>query len=171
MLLGPLAFFVTWWGDCFDETCPSPTVIDNAAYVFDLVAGVAIGLLLIVVLFRPRRILFIVLGALAVAFAIEGIGGLLGSRGFYAFGIILPAALLLLLGAIAGFRVMSGTAAGWMRGRMAGALALGCATLLVAYLAFTVIAGAAGPVVVLVLVVVIVVPAAIVAIRRGKVSP
>lgn len=171
MFLGPLAFFVTWWGDCFDETCPSPSFIDNSAYLFDLVAGVAIAVLLIVVLFRPRRIAFVVLGLLALAFAAQGIVGLIGSRGFYAFGIILPAALLLLLGSIAGFKVMSGTAPGWMRGKTTGALALGCATLVVAYLAFTVIAGAAGPIAVLVLTVVLVVPAAIVAIRRRKVSP
>ena len=171
MFLGPLAFFFTWWGDCFAETCPSPTVIDNAAYLFDLVAGIAIGVLLIVVLFRPRRIVFVVLGLLALAFAAQSIVGLLGSRGFYAFGIILPVALLLLLGSVAGFKVMSGTATGWMRGRRAGALALGCATLLVAYLAFTAIAGAGGLIGVLILAAVLVVPAVIVAIRRRKVSP
>lgn len=157
MFLGPLAFFVTWWGDCFDETCPSPTVIDNAAYLFDLVAGIAIAVLLIVVLFRPRRILFVIFGALAVAIAAQGFVGVLGSRGFAAFGIVLPAALLLLLGSVAGYKVMSGTATGWMRGSRVGAIVLGGATLLVACIVLAAI----------VVAVVLVVPAAIVAVRRG----
>jgi hypothetical protein len=134
------------------------------------VAGIAIAVLLILTLFRPRRIWFILLGALAIPFAVQGAAGFLGARGFYAFGIILPAASLLLLGAIVGFQVMSGTAKAWMRGRTTGALALGCSTYLVASRTSFVILGMAGPIAVLVVTALLLVSMAIVAWRRRAVS-
>ena len=42
LLLGPLALFLTWYGDCLADPCPSPSRIDEATYVFDVLWWVAV---------------------------------------------------------------------------------------------------------------------------------
>lgn len=79
---------------------------------------------------------FATLALFGVAFAVQGIAGFLGARGFYAFGLITPAALLLTAGGVLGVRASA--ALSLLADRSASAaFGLGCVTYVVAYLAFT----------------------------------
>ena len=169
-LLGPIAFFLTWFGDCFAEVCPSATTADRLVYGFDAVAWIAVGIIGLLVAARPHRVPFGTLALLGVAFAGQGIAGFLGARGFYAFGLILPAALLLTVGGVLGVRTSSTLS--FLADRSASAaIGLGCATYVVAYLAFVGLVFAAGgePIGLLMTVLVIaVVPLSITVSRRRR---
>jgi hypothetical protein len=142
-LLGPIAFFLTWFGDCFAEVCPSATTADRFVYGFDAVAWISVGIIGLLVAARPHRVPFATLALLGVAFAAQGIAGFLGARGFYAFGLITPAALLLTVGGVLGMRTSS--ALSLLADQSASdAFGLGCTTYVVAYLAFIGIAFAVG---------------------------
>jgi len=139
-MLGPLAVFLTWYGDCFEEACPAPTNTDLWVYALDGVAWIAVGVIGLFAVARPNRLSFLVLAALGVAFAAQGIAAFLGARGFYGFPIILPAALVLIGGGIAGARALSPVPPQWAEQSTTRAVGLGCATYLVAYLGFPAIA-------------------------------
>ena len=169
-LIGPVAFFLTWFGDCFAEVCPTATTVDRFVYVFDAVAWIAVGIIGLLVRARPHRVPFATLALLGVAFAGQGVASFLGARGFYAFALILPAALLLIVGGVLGVRTSS--ALSLLADRSASAaFGLGCATYVVAYLAFIGIAFAAGgePIgLLLTLLVLAIVPLWITASRRSR---
>jgi hypothetical protein len=135
-LLGPVVLFLTWGGDCFSEVCPSATTADRIVYQFDAVAWIAVGIIGLLVGARPHRVPFATLALFGLAFAVQGIAGFLGARGFYAFGLITPAALLLTAGGVLGVRASA--ALSLLADRSASAaFGLGCVTYVVAYLAFT----------------------------------
>jgi hypothetical protein len=108
-LLGPTALFLTWFGDCSAEVCPSPTTTDWLLYRLDVIAWIAIGLVGIIATVRPRRGWFAVLTLLGLGIAGQGVAGLMGARGFYAFPIILPAGAVLAIGGFVGVQACSGS--------------------------------------------------------------
>jgi hypothetical protein len=141
-LLGPVALFFTWYGDCFAEACPTVTSADRLVYDFDAVAWIAIAIIGLAGARRPHRGAFVALALLGLAFAAQGAAGFLGVPGFYAFGLLLPASAFLILGGVLG---STGTSA---RSRWAGrsetsAFELGCATYFVSFFALFGLASAA----------------------------
>jgi hypothetical protein len=137
-VLGPIALFTTWWGDCFAEVCPSPTEVDLWVYRLDVLGWLAVGVLGAVV--RRLRLSFFMLAALGVGFAAQGVAGSLGARAFVAFPVILPAALLLIGGGIAGTEALSPTPPPWADGTTIRAVRLGCFTHFAGYLGLSGIA-------------------------------
>lgn len=139
-LLGPIALFLTWYGDCFAEVCPTATTSDGVVYGFDVIAWIAVGLIaLLPIPPRYRRRLFGVAALFGLAFAAQGVASLLGVRGFYAFAAILPAATILFIGGVLGARA---TADRWASRSAASAFSLGCATYFVGSSGFFGIASA-----------------------------
>jgi hypothetical protein len=135
-VLGPIALFTTWWGDCFAEVCPYPTQIDLWVYRLDVVGWVAVGILGAIAVVRRHRLSLVVVAALGMGFAAQGAAGFLGARGFSAFPIILPASMLLIGGGIAGARALSATPPPWAAGTTTMAVGLGCQTHFAAFLCF-----------------------------------
>jgi hypothetical protein len=141
-VLGPLALLLTWYGDCFAEVCPSASTTDRLLYSFDAIAWIAVGIIGIVGRAHPPRGTFVVLGLLGLAFAGQGIAGLVGARSFYAFGIILPAAALVTIGSAFGAFATSARLR-WAEPSLTSALTVGCATYVVSFFGFFGLASAA----------------------------
>ena len=141
-LTGPAALFLTWYGDCFSEVCPTVTSADRLVYGFDAVAWIAIAIIGLAVAKRPHRAAFVALAFLGLAFAAQGVAGLLGARGFHAFFLILPASACLILGGVLGSTNASARP-GWAGRSGTSAFGLGCAIYFVSYLALFGLASAA----------------------------
>ena len=103
MISVPIAIFLTWWGDCVAETCPTASEIDRAAYVFDFAAWLALPALAFGA-YRGWRPASIGLLAVGLVIAAQVVAAILGARGFQAFGIVLPAAALIAAAGIVGLR-------------------------------------------------------------------
>lgn len=147
-LLGPVAVFLTWWGDCLEEPCPVPTALDQAIYAFDVLWWLAFPVIAYVA-YRGRQWGWIALLVIAVALDLQVLGALLGARGFSAFALTLPAAAVLTFGALLGlamvtprFRDRPGAAAAGELG------AIGCLAVVVAAVALQgFLVGVGGPLV------------------------
>jgi hypothetical protein len=135
-VLGPIGLLLTWYGDCFAVACPAPTEMDRLVYGIDVVAGIAIGVVGALAVVGRHRPTFILLAALGVAFAAQGVSGIVGARGFYAFPIILPAAFLLIGGALVGLQALRPVPPPWAEGSMTKAVGIGCSVYVGSYLAF-----------------------------------
>jgi hypothetical protein len=90
MVSVPVAIFLTWWGDCFEDACPSATDLDRAVYLFDLVAWLALPALAFGAYrgWRPAAIGVLGIGVGLVA---QVVAAVLGARGFQAFWLAFPA--------------------------------------------------------------------------------
>ena len=146
--LGPLAVFLTWFGDCFEEPCPVPGPVDQAAYVFDVIWWLAFPILAFFA-YRSRRWAWAALLAVAIGLDLQLLAALAGALGFSAFALTLPPAGLLTFGAGLGlamitprFRDRPGSAAAGELG------AIGCLGLIVAAIALQgFVVGVGGPLV------------------------
>ena len=96
-VLGFVAFFLTGYGDCLSTQCWSPAGSDLAIYALDVAAILVLGWLRRASAPRPGRVATALLVAIGTGFALQGAASLLGARGFWAFGILLPASVLLLI--------------------------------------------------------------------------
>ncbi len=139
ILTGPLGLFLTWYGDCFSQTCPSATALDGAIYRLDVAAVAAIAVIAAIAFVRPSRVWFALIALMGVAFTAEAIAGLLGYRGLYAFGILLPAGVLATIGGIAGIRALDDRPLPGMGGPAAAAVGVGCAAFAVPVLVLLVL--------------------------------
>jgi hypothetical protein len=150
VFLGPVAVFLTWYGDCFDEPCPVPGTIDQLAYAFDVLWVLAFPALAYFA-YRGRTWAWAALLAIAVVLDLQLVAAVAGARGFEGFGFTLPAAGLLTFGAAFGlvmslprFRDRPETAT---VGELAG---IGCLGVIVAIIALQgFLAGIGGPLVVI----------------------
>jgi hypothetical protein len=97
----PVAIFLTWWGDCFEETCPSASDLDRAAYLFDFVTWLVLPALAFGV-YRGWRPAGVMLLAIGLVLAAQVVAAILGARGFQAFAIVLPAGALIAAAGIIG---------------------------------------------------------------------
>ncbi len=103
MISVPIAIFLTWWGDCVQETCPAASAFDRAAYVFDFAAWLALPALAFGA-YRGWRPAAIGLLAVGLVIAAQVVAGIVGARGFQAFAIVLPAAALIAAAGVVGLR-------------------------------------------------------------------
>ena len=101
LLVGPLAVFLTWFGDCLREPCPVASDVDRAIYTADLLAWLALPALAFVAYrgWRPASGAIAVIGLAIVA---QGLASILGARGFQAFFLVFPAGGLIAIGGAAG---------------------------------------------------------------------
>jgi peptidoglycan/LPS O-acetylase OafA/YrhL len=104
-LLGPIAVFLTWWGDCLDVECPIPGPIDQAAYAFDVIWWLAFPILLFFA-YRGRRAGWIGLLVIAIVLDLQIVAAAAGARGFSAFAVTLLPAALLTFGALLGLAML-----------------------------------------------------------------
>lgn len=146
--LGPLAVFLTWFGDCLEEPCPVPGPVDQAAYVFDVIWWLAFPILAFFA-YRSRRWAWASLLVVAIILDLQLLAAIAGAPGFSAFGLTLPPAGLLTFGAglglamvLPGYGDRPGAAAAGQLG------AIGCLGLIVAAVALQgFLVGVGGPVV------------------------
>lgn len=103
LISAPVAIFLTWWGDCFEDVCPSASDLDRAAYLFDFVAWFILPALAFGA-YRGWRPASIGLLAIGLALAAQVVAGILGARGFEAFVIVLPAGALVVAAGVIGLR-------------------------------------------------------------------
>ena len=99
----PVAIFLTWWGDCFEETCPAATDLDRAVYVFDFAAWLILPALAFGA-YRGWRLAAIGLVGIGLAVGAQVVAAMLGARGFQAFPIVLPAAAIIALSGLIALR-------------------------------------------------------------------
>jgi hypothetical protein len=99
----PVAIFLTWWGDCFEETCPAATDLDRAVYVFDFAAWLLLPALAFGA-YRGWRLAAIGLVGIGLAVGAQVVAAMLGARGFQAFPIVLPAAAIIALSGLVALR-------------------------------------------------------------------
>lgn len=90
----PLAIFLTWFGDCFEASCPAASEIERVVYLFDLGAWLVLPALAFGA-YRGWRPASIGLVGIGLVLAGQVVAAVLGARGFQAFGIVLPAAALI----------------------------------------------------------------------------
>jgi hypothetical protein len=99
----PVAIFLTWWGDCFEEVCPAATDLDRAVYVFDFAAWLLLPALAFGA-YRGWRLAAIGLVGIGLAVGAQVVAAMLGARGFQAFPIVLPAAAIIALSGLIALR-------------------------------------------------------------------
>jgi hypothetical protein len=101
LIVGPLAVFLTWFGDCPADSCPVASDIDRAIYTADLVAWLAVpGLAFLAHRgWRPAAVVLAGFGAFIVA---QGVAAVLGARGFQAFFLVFPPGGLIAIGGVLG---------------------------------------------------------------------
>ncbi|HSL32946.1 MAG TPA: hypothetical protein VK871_04800 [Candidatus Limnocylindrales bacterium] len=99
----PVAIFLTWWGDCFEEACPAATDLDRAVYVFDFAAWLILPALAFGA-YRGWRLAAIGLVGIGLAVGAQVVAAMLGARGFQAFPIVLPAAAIIALSGLIALR-------------------------------------------------------------------
>ena len=104
--LGPVAVFLTWWGECLAEPCPVPTALDQAIYAFDVLWWLAFPFLAFFA-YRGRRWGWIALVAIAVVLDLQVLAALIGARGFEAFALTLPAVAVLTFGSALGLAMLT----------------------------------------------------------------
>jgi hypothetical protein len=146
--LGPVAVFLTWWGDCLEEPCPLPTALDQAIYAFDVLWWLAFPFLAFFA-YRGRRWGWIALLVVAVVLDLQVIAALVGARGFSAFALTLPAAAVLTFGALLGLAMLTPRFRDRPGAAAAGELgAIGCLAVVAAIVALQgLLVGVGGPVV------------------------
>lgn len=105
----PIAIFLTWWGDCFEETCPAASDVERAVYLFDFGAWLALPAIAFGAYrgWRPAAVALLVVGLAIVA---QVVAAMFGARGFQAFAIVLPAGALLVTAGLLGIRPSLGVA-------------------------------------------------------------
>jgi hypothetical protein len=97
----PVAVFLTWWGDCLEDTCAGASELDRAVYLFDLGAWLAIPALAFGA-YRGWRPASAGLVAIGVAIVAQVVAAILGARGFQSFAFVLPAGAFLVAAGIVG---------------------------------------------------------------------
>jgi len=144
MISVPVAIFLTWWGDCPQETCPIASELDRAAYLFDFVAWLILPALAFGAYrgWRPAAV-----GLLAIGVAVTGqvVAAIIGARGFQAFPIVLPAGALIAAAGVIGLRPSLGVEGGGRVSPRTGLIGLVIISVVVVAIAFQgVIAGGVG---------------------------
>jgi hypothetical protein len=104
-LLGPVAVFLTWWGDCDVDPCAVPGAIDQAAYTFDVLWWLAFPILAYFA-YGGRRWAWAALLAIAVVLDLQLLAAIAGGRGFSGFAVTLPSAALMTFGAGLGLAML-----------------------------------------------------------------
>lgn len=140
----PVAIFLTWWGDCFEDVCASASGIDRAAYVFDFAAWLVLPALAFGAYrgWRPASVGLVVIG---VAVAGQAVAAILGARGFQAFAIVLPAAALIVAAGVIGLRPALGSETDERATARTGLVGLAVLSVVIVAIAFQgVLAGGAG---------------------------
>jgi len=144
MVSVPVAIFLTWWGDCFEETCPSASDLDRAAYLLDFVAWLVLPLLAFGAYrsWRPAAIGLVVVGLIVAA---QVVAAILGARGFQAFPIVLPAGALIATAGLIALVPVLGSAGDERARARTGLVGLVIVSVVVVAIAFQgVIAGGGG---------------------------
>jgi hypothetical protein len=103
----PIAIFLTWWGDCFEDACPSASDLDRTVYFVDFVAWLVIPALAFGA-YRGWRPAAGGLVAIGVALAAQVVAAILGAPGFQSFAFVLPAAALIAIAGVIGLRPLAG---------------------------------------------------------------
>ena len=106
-LAGPVALFLTWWGDCSSRVCAVPTDLDRAVYGFDLAAFLLFPAIAFLAYrgWRPASVALVIIGCVVLG---QVVASLLGIRAFQAFAVLLPAGALLTLGGVLGLGLLAG---------------------------------------------------------------
>ena len=117
-IAGPVALFLTWYGDCFSESCPVASDFDRTIYLFDLISWLAFPAIAFVA-YRGMRLGSVALVLIGLAVAAQAVASLNGARGFHAFLIVLPSGALIALGGLLGLNVRQTSAASRIRSRLA----------------------------------------------------
>jgi hypothetical protein len=131
----PIAIFLTWWGDCFEEACPAATDLDRAVYVFDFAAWLLLPALAFGA-YRGWRPAAVALVAVGLAIVGQVLAALLGARGFQAFAIVLPAGALIISAGIVGLRPSLGAESGngpTTRGGLIGLIVVAAVVVAIAF--------------------------------------
>jgi len=147
LVLGPLAVFITWYGDCVTDPCPGPGAIDELGYVFDVLWWIAFPAL-VWFAYRGARWAWIALLAIAIVLDLQIVAAVVGARGFSAFWITLPAAAVLTFGAGLGLAMTLPRIRDRAGAATAGQLAsIGCLAVVVAVVALQgLLIGVGGPI-------------------------
>ncbi len=103
----PIAIFLTWWGDCFEDACPSASDLDRAVYLVDFVAWLVIPALAFGA-YRGWRFAAGGLVGIGIALVAQVVAAILGARGFQSFAFVLPAAALIATAGVIGLRPLAG---------------------------------------------------------------
>jgi len=135
MVSAPVAIFLTWWGDCFEDICPSASDIDRAAYLLDFGAWLVLPALAFGA-YRGWRWAGFGLIAIAMVVAAQVVAAILGARGFQAFGIVLPAAALIGAAGIIAIRPSFGTGAADVSTSRTSLIGLAALSIVVVAIAF-----------------------------------
>jgi hypothetical protein len=140
----PVAIFLTWWGDCFAETCPSASDLDRAAYFFDFAAWLVLPALAFGA-YRGWRPAAIGLLAIALGVVAQVVAAILGVRGFQAFAIVVPAGALIAAAGVIALRPALGSGGGDRSTARTGLVGLVILSIVVVAIAFQgVLAGGVG---------------------------
>jgi hypothetical protein len=117
-IAGPVALFLTWWGDCLSESCPIPSDFDRTVYIFDLVSWLVFPAIAFAA-YRGSRVGSVALVLIGAAIAAQAVASFNGARGFHAFAIVLPSGALIGLGGLVGLQVRTTSAATRIGSRLA----------------------------------------------------
>jgi hypothetical protein len=140
----PVAIFLTWWGDCLEETCASASELDRAAYLFDFVGWLVLPALAFGAYrgWRPAAVALLVIGLVITG---QVVAAILGARGFQAFPIVLPAGALIASAGVIGLRSSLGGEGGRRVSPRTGLIGLVIVSVVAVTIAFQgVIAGGVG---------------------------
>ena len=139
----PLAIFLTWFGDCFEETCPAASEAERLVYLFDFGAWLVLPALAFGA-YRGWRPASVALVALGLALAAQVVAAILGARGFQAFAIVLPSAGLIAAAGAIGVApgLLGGDEAATARTGLVGLVIVAAVVVAIAFQAVT--AGALG---------------------------
>jgi hypothetical protein len=96
-IVGSLAVFLTWFGDCLREPCPVASDVDRAIYTADLLAWLALPALAFLA-YRRWRPASVIVAAIGLAIVAQGVASIVGARGFQAFFLVFPAGGLIAIG-------------------------------------------------------------------------
>lgn len=100
-LVGPLALFLTWFGDCFRTTCPVATDFDRTIYTADLIAWIVLPALM-VLSYRGSRVAAAGAAVIGVGILLQAVASVAGARGFQTFFLVFPAGGLIVIGGVLG---------------------------------------------------------------------
>jgi hypothetical protein len=117
-IAGPVALFLTWWGDCLSESCPIPSDFERTVYLFDLVSWLAFPAIAFVA-YRGMRLGSVALVLIGLAIIAQAVAALSGARAFHAFAVVLPSGALVGLGGLLGLQLRTTSAATRIGSRLA----------------------------------------------------
>lgn len=144
MVSVPVAIFLTWWGDCFEETCPSASDLDRLAYMFDFAAWLVLPALAFGA-YRGWRAAAVGLLVIALGVVAQVVAAILGARGFQSFAIVLPAGALIAAAGVIALRPSLGSGAADASASRTGLIGLAVLSIVVVAIAFQgVIVGGGG---------------------------